>query len=143
MVTFMLAELKRLRAEGYEEGDWNTFASADAQLREVASKSRYRYLSELYLAALFCFTNKFGDTDVLEARRRLFTWVYSLRTKHQRVQFVTINNHASKVGNRPSALVLLVGGRSRARGLSTEVKGRDQDSEHEKKLLNLLSELVS
>ena len=63
-------------------------------------------MSELYLAALLYFTNKFGDTEVREARQRLFKWAYSLRTRHQRVQFVTVNNHASTVGDGMSAFVI-------------------------------------
>ena len=107
MVTFMLTELKRLRSEGFEEKGWKAFASTDDEFRELASRSRYRYLSELYLAALLYYTNKFGDTDVREAKERLFKWAFSLRTSHQRVQFVTVNNHASAVGDEPSAFVLL------------------------------------
>ena len=72
MVTFMLAELRRLRHEGFDEQyadqgkekSWGTFASTDDEFRELSSRARYRYVSELYLAALLYYTNKFGDTEI-------------------------------------------------------------------------------
>ena len=140
----MLAELARLREDGYAEPGWNQFASTDSNFREVPSKARYRYVSELYLAALLYYTNKFGDAEVREAEQRLFKWAYSLRTRHQRVQTVSINNHASAVGGDRSAFVLLRNAEmaTELRRLVIDVKGRDQNPEHEKALLRLLDELV-
>lgn len=144
MVTFMLAELGRLRADGFQEQGWEEFASTDAKSREVPSKARYRYVSELYLAALLYYTNKFGDTELREAEQRLFKWAYSLRTRHQRVQLVSVNNYASVVEGDGSAFVLLRNAEmaTELRRLLVEVKGRDQNPDHEQKLLHLLNELV-
>ncbi len=36
---------------------------------------------ELFIAALLCYTNKFGDEDVDEVRNRLFAWAYALRVE--------------------------------------------------------------
>ena len=143
MVTFMLGELTQLRKDGFEEAGWDRFASTDADLHELPSRARYRYVSELYLAALLYYTNKFGDADASEARHRLFAWAYSLRTRLQRVQMASVNNHAKAVDANRSAFVLLRNAEegSELRRLETGVKGRDQDAEHEKQLLSLLKGL--
>lgn len=144
MVTFMLAELRTLRDEGFQEQDWEHFASSDDDFRELTSKARYRYTAELYLAALLYYTNKFGDTELREAKQRLFKWSYSLRTRYQRVQMVAVNNHARRVGDGQSAFVLVRSAETATelRTLVSEVLGRDQDSEHERPLLRLLNGLV-
>ncbi|MFI7744638.1 DUF262 domain-containing protein [Kocuria rhizosphaericola] len=151
MVTFMLAELRRLRGEGFDEkyGDegkeksWGNFASTDDDFRELPSRARYRYVSELYLAALLYYTNRFGDAEIHEARNRLFTWAYSLRTRHQRVQLVTVNNYASSLDDNRSAFVLLRSAETATelRRLHVEVQGRD-DAKHEQDLLRLLDRLA-
>lgn len=143
MVTFMLSELKNLREEGFHDDDFERFASSDSDYREITSKSRYRYTSELYLAALLYYSNKFGDSELQEAKQRLFKWSFSLRTRYQRVQLVSVNNHASRVGDDQSAFVLLRDAEtpSDLRNLACEVRGRDQDPEHEKDLLQVLSGL--
>jgi len=143
MVTFMLAELKQLRREGYSEDGWNLYASTDADFKEESSKSQYRYVSELYLAALLYYTNKFGAAEIGEAKRLLFRWAYSLRTQLRRVQMVSINNHARSLVEGKSAFVLLRNADlpSDLRRLSTEVKGRDQEPDHMKDLLSFLNGL--
>jgi len=145
MVTFMLTELSRLRKEGFTEEGWDRYSSTDADFRELPSKSRYRYVSELYLAALLYYTNKFGETEVREAMHRLFSWSFSPRTRLQRVQFATINNHASAVGEQPSVFALLRNADSPAdvRRLAAVDIGRPQDAGHEKELALLLKGLVS
>jgi hypothetical protein len=144
MVTFMLDELDELRREGFREAGWDEFASTDIDLRELSSRARYRYVSELYLAALLYYTNKFGDADVDEARHRLFSWAFSLRTRYQRVQLASVNNYASTVEGNGSAFVLLRNAESASdlRRLVPEVRGREQDADHEKPLLELLTRLV-
>ncbi|WP_262852258.1 DUF262 domain-containing protein [Mumia quercus] len=152
MVTFMLAELRRLRHEGFDENyadqgkakSWGTFASTDDEFRELSSRARYRYVSELYLAALLYYTNKFGDTEIQETRHRLFKWAYSLRTAYQRLQLATVNNYASSLNDGRSAFVLLrsLETATELRRLRIEVEGRDEDPEHEKDLLRLLNQLV-
>lgn len=71
MVTFMLDELKILEQEVIDRG-FKNFGP---------SQSRYRYVYELFIAALLCYTNKFGDEDVDEVRNRLFAWAYALRVE--------------------------------------------------------------
>lgn len=143
MVTFMLAELKQLRVENFEEPGWNDYASSGADLHELSSKSRYRYVSELYMAALLYYTSRFGASEIRDARHRLFRWALSLRTRLQRVQFVTVNNHA--IGrDGPSAFVMIRNALVAAdlRELTTEVVGRNQDPAFEKDLRQLLQDLV-
>lgn len=95
MTTFMLSELKALRAEAYEP-DWEPFCSSEPEtLQEIPARSRYRKVSELYLAALLYFTNKFGDELGPEAKQTLFAWAYSARVELQRVQHASIDKRAS------------------------------------------------
>ena len=143
MVAYMLSEVRRVRTEAFDR-DWEPFASSSEALRELASRSRYRYVSELYIASLLYYTNRFGDVELPEARQRLFKWSFSLRTSFQRVQLVTVNNYARGTDEIPSAFAILRNATSPAdlRALSARVRGRDQDPEHEVKLLQLLNKLV-
>ena len=100
---------RRLRNEGFDElfGDegkekaWGNFASTDDDFRELPSRARYRYVSELYLASLLYYTNRFGDAEIRESRHRLFKWAYHLRTRHQRLQLVTREQLRPFVGRQP------------------------------------------
>ncbi|MBJ7353971.1 MAG: DUF262 domain-containing protein [Thermoleophilaceae bacterium] len=143
MVTFMLAELKRLRREGYSGDGWETYASSDADFKEESSRSQFRYVSELYLASLVYYTNKFGEADVEEAKQLLIRWAYSLRTELRRVQMVSINNHARQLEDGKSAFVLIrnADAPTDLRRLDTEVKERDKDPGHMKDLLAFLNGL--
>lgn len=145
MVSFMLKELCWLAKKAFNEGK-EVFALYDLEapfnsgdilerLVERPSRSRYRYVSELYLAALLYYTNRFGDDDLDTARERLFAWAYSLRVKHLRVQFRSVDTYAC--GNR-SAFALL---RDAATGnvvdeLSPPISPYNKD--HEVDLVNLL-----
>lgn len=143
MVTFMLAELQRLRGEGYAGIDRDDFASTDKYLRELPSRSHYRYVSELYLAALLYYTNKFGDVELPEAKRILMRWSYGLRTRLRRVQMSSVNNLARDPAPGQSAFVLLRSAERPAelRRLTTDVEERNQDPDHMKDLRRLLVEL--
>ena len=129
-------------AEPGATGPWEQFASTDEDFRELSSRARYRYVSELYLAALLYCTNRFGAADH-ETRSRLFTWAYSLRTRYQRVQLATVDKHAGSPDPGPSAFVLLRGADTTAdlRQLPVQVAGRAEDPEHEQALLRLLTRL--
>ena len=152
MATFMLGELRRLRHEGFDEqyGDegkekaWGNFASTDDDFRELPSRARYRYVSELYLASLLYYTNRFGDTEIRESRPRLFTWAYHLRTRYQRLQLATVNNYASSLDDSQSAFVLLRSAETATelRRLRVEARGRDDNPKHEQDLLRLLDRLA-
>ncbi len=89
MVAFMLDELKILEKEVIDRG-FKNFGP---------SQSRYRYVYELFIAALLCYTNKFGDEDVDEVRNRLFAWAYALRVEYFGVQFVSADNRARGKNN--------------------------------------------
>ena len=97
MVSFMLKEVDALKEEAKdiigEFGD---------------THSRYKYVQDLFIAALLYYTNKFGDEDLYENRERLFAWAYSLRIELRRVQFVSMDNRAcGKHDATQSAFVLL------------------------------------
>jgi hypothetical protein len=112
MVSFMLLELVELRRSAFE--GWEEFASyspiVSGEDRDIfaekPSRSRYRYVSELYVAALLYFTNKFGDEELETARERLFAWAFTPRVGFLRVQFRTIDKLAQGV-DAPSAFSLL------------------------------------
>lgn len=105
MVSFMLSELTLLAREAFKDN--KEFAVYDVEAlqpdkpeeREMVERpscSRYRYVSELYLAVLLYYTNRFGDDDLSAARERLFRWAYSLRVNKLRVQFRTVDNYARR-----------------------------------------------
>ena len=107
MVSFMLAELKRLRQDAFPNG-WEDFASSRPKtLDERPSRSRYRKVSELYLAALLYYTNRFSEEDFGAARERLFAWAYTLRVELLRVQLASIDNRGSGKNRESSAFALL------------------------------------
>ena len=147
MVAFMLAELKRVAKEGFTE-DRAKFASyyVDARedgdvLTERLSRSRYRYVSELYMAALLYYTNKFGDEELADARDRLFAWAYSQRVELLRVQFRSIDNRARGDQSAPSAFVLLRHAESGSAVRRLSGSGRPYNDGHEKELVAFLNKL--
>lgn len=118
MVAFMLAELPRLRKFAFHGAvdvagrpiELETFASSDRlTLAEKPYHSYYRFVSELYLASLLYYTNKFGDADRERARRRLFAWSFTLRTNQLTVQFRSMDNRGSGNQKDPSAFRVLRG----------------------------------
>lgn len=113
MVAFMLNELREMVREGFAGANeafalYNTETSGEnVFLEERPSRSRYRYVSELYVAALLYYTNKFGEEDLTRARKRLFAWAYAPRVKFLRVQFRSIDNLARGVESIASVFTLL------------------------------------
>nr|WP_296777430.1 DUF262 domain-containing protein [Rhodococcus sp. (in: high G+C Gram-positive bacteria)] len=140
MVTFMMAELESLRSDGYSDPGWDLYASTDDDLIEIRSKSSYRFVSEMYLASLLYYTNKFGEAELPEAKRALMRWAYSLRTELLRVQMVSVDNRAKEYG---SAFVVLRNADTPAdlNQLSTRPVGRVQDPDHMKALTAFLNGL--
>lgn len=145
MVAFMLTELRRVAWEGFT-GEHAKFAlynidsAKDSDiLMERPSQSRYRFVSELYVAALLFYTNKFGDEDLPAMRERLFAWAYSLRVELLRVQFRSIDNHARGDRSDASAFVLMRNADSGrvVRQLSTP--NRPYNDGHERELVALLN----
>ena len=122
MVDFMLAELNALAKDAFV-GDLEPFITYDVEqlrqdgtLDERASHSRYRYVTELFLAALLYYTNKFGDHHVDETREDLFAWAYALRLRLRRVQFRSVDNEARGAGSQPSVFTALRNTDSRSTG---------------------------
>ena len=145
MVDFLLSEIRSLRREGFDGAKWEQFVSSDKSFKEIASKSRYRYVSELYIAALLSFTNKFGDSEMKEARVSLFRWAYGVRARMQRVQFITVDKLARGSAEVPSAFMLLRQASSPAalRELPYGELSRSQDTNHERELQDFLSGMAN
>lgn len=131
MVSFMLGELAALEQEAQQHAA--PFGP---------SRSRYRYVYELFAAALLYYTNKFGDNGLPQARDKLFAWAYALRVQMARVQFASIDNRArGKDDAAASPFVLMrnaVTGQAIQR-LTVKVDKRD-DAEHEKELLTFIQQ---
>lgn len=81
------------------------------QAQESRSKftqgARYRYVTELFLAAMLYWTNKYyrgdlaeadpeNDPDLKPAWDRLFIWAYGLRLERLRVTWQSVNVHATR-----------------------------------------------
>lgn len=105
-VTFYLEEIDKLKKESFPV-EWLPYASFDEKMNEKSNKVRYRYVTELYLAAVLYYKNKFGEQNFEEVKTVLFKWAYSLRVYHDRVQFVSVNNHALGKGETLSPFVLI------------------------------------
>lgn len=76
MVSFFLKEWATIYSEAFEEEVWKEFSSLTndnekKSLEEVARKSRYRYITHLYIAALLYYRNKFGDDRFNDFRKFL------------------------------------------------------------------------
>lgn len=146
MVTFVLEELKSLAAVAHS-GELAEFGLYDEALlreelderralSELPSRSRYRYVAELYLAALLYFTNRYGDAEIEAAKDGLFAWAYSLRVKHLRVQFRSIDNHAQSFDG---PFVRLRSGASPASIAGMVVEADAYQPEHERKLAAIVN----
>lgn len=123
MVSFMLKELAALEKETKEyAGDFDN------------SQSRYRYVYELFIAALLYFTNKCGHHGFREARDTLFAWAYALRVARIRVQFVSADNWArGKDAVSPFVLMRNAASAQALRKLSVVID--PPHTEHEKALV--------
>lgn len=145
MVAFMLPELRRVARESFtEERAEFAFYDVDADedddvLTERPSRSRYRFVSELYLAALLYYTNKFGEEELATARDRLFNWAFSLRAELLRVQFRSIDNRARGDQSKASAFELMRKTESGRVLRQLSAPGKPYNEAHEKKLVALLN----
>lgn len=93
-VSFLLDDQRRL-VTAFEASDLSKFVKG----------SRHRYVSELFLAALFYWVNKFYDgelddahlgesSDLRLAWDKLFVWAFGLRLERQRVTWQSVNLRA-------------------------------------------------
>lgn len=149
MVTFMLTELRLLASEAFPGGR-AAFSLYDVKntnahevLRERPYQSRYRYVSELYLAALLYYTNKFGDKDLKVTCDHLFAWAYSLRIELRRVQFRSMDNRARGDQWDSSAFTLIRNATSACTlsELFAPIKPNSESSEHENALIECLKKI--
>ncbi len=147
MVAFMLAELGQLAKDGFT-GERTKFAlyNVDAQevrvvLNERPSRSRYRYVSELYLAALLYYTNKFGAEELTTACDHLFAWAYSLRVELLRVQFRSIDNRARGDQSNTPVFALMRQAESSRVVRQLSASRRPYNDSHEKELVAVLNNL--
>ena len=131
MVSFMLGELATLEQEAQQH------AGPFGQ-----SRSRYRYVYELFAAALLYYTNKFGSNGLPQARDKLFAWAYVLRVQMARVQFVSVDNRArgkDDAGASPFVLMRNAVTGQAIQRLTVKLDKRD-DAEHEKELLTFIQQ---
>ena len=129
MVSFMLQELATLEKENKE-----------SSCKFGPSQSRYRYVYELFIAALLYYTNKFGSGDLTEARDKLFAWAYALRVEMTRVQFISTDNRARGKGEAAGSPFELM--RNAVTGQPVKrlsVAVNPCDAEHEKELVTFIT----
>lgn len=146
MVTFMLEEIKHLQAQTFPTRSHSIDDGSDELADDLAetfatrlSRSRYRKVTELYLAAMLYYVNKFADEDLAAAQDRLFIWAYDLRIKLLRVQQASINNLAWGKDQSSAFVVLRNASTGRAvRQLRSQNKQYGEG--HEQELLELLRE---
>ena len=105
MAAFMLDELEMLKSEAYDDNNrkWGFTKPG----KDWWVESRYRYVAQLYVAALFYFTNKFGNERMEEAKSNLFSWSYAPRVKLLRVYIESIDKVARGDEGAESAFALL------------------------------------
>lgn len=150
MVAFMLTELKKLALKAFPDDRQkfglykvqknNEHTEECEQLKEQPYQSRYRYVTELYLAVLLYYTNKFGYKDFKEVSDQLFAWAYSLRIERLRVQFQSIDNLARGAHEKFSAFTFIRNTYSVANlnPQSIPVNLEQNNKDHEEKLVNHL-----
>lgn len=144
-VTFMLIELKRLTENTFEYGkqyekEFPFYRiSTDGTIEHPPS--RYRYVSDLYLAAALYYTNKFGEKNFEQVRDSLFAWAYALRIKQLRVQYQSVDNLAA-IDNDPnvSAFKRIRNAvyPSEFRGLPVSISIPNGSANHEEQLVTFL-----
>lgn len=147
MVAFMLPELRQLARNGFAFGRaefayYNVVADENSDvpnLRPSRRRSRYRYVSELYLAALLYYTNKFGVEELGTAQDQLFAWAYSLRVELLRVQYASIDNRARGDQSKASAFALIRQAESGRVIRQLSMSSKPYNDAHEKELVAFLN----
>lgn len=131
----------RFSFEKYAIYDLKETRDSEATLTEIPSRSRYRYVSELYLAAVLYYTNKFGDENLEEVRKLLFSWAYLLRIELLRVQLRSVDNRA-RGAERSSPFVMFRNSLSPRIIHQIQNESASPADEHESNLVAFLDELV-
>lgn len=144
----MLQELATLQEDANNTDRIMPFVSFqrnnNGEYVEVNSKARYRYVSELYLAALLFYKNRFGDENISQAKQILFRWAYALRIERERVQLKSVDNRASGKDGPGSAFVYIRNAvrSSELRNLPTPVGVNRENQNFEKDLWEVLSPIA-
>lgn len=115
MVDFMLPEFERIVHDGFDSAQ-RPFCYYQIKQHPhdqdhynlKAGDPRLRYVTELYIAALLFYVNKFGLQHFHTARYTLFRWAYALRINSQRLQYTSVDNLACGRGSEGPALFVLL-----------------------------------
>lgn len=140
MVAFMLRELSALKERSFPivEGSENS-SKLVVTFGEKLTQSRYRKVTELYLAGMLYYINKFSDEDIDVASRHLFAWSFDIRLRYLRVVQASINNAGYGKDNGASPFVHFRNS-SDGRVVRTFVSTRKQYNDgHEPELFALLN----
>jgi hypothetical protein len=92
MVTFMLREVRALKERTFPIENISEDNAEVETFGDKLTQSRYRKVTELYLAAMLYYTNKFSDEDIDLASSHLFAWSFDLRLRYLRVVQASVNN---------------------------------------------------
>lgn len=92
MATFMLQEISALKKRSYPIKNELENNPEVVTFEDKLTQGRYRKVTELYLAGMLYYTNKFSDEDIDLASKHLFAWSFDLRLRHLRVVQASINN---------------------------------------------------
>lgn len=138
MVAFMSQEVASLKKRNYP-----SLADIGSDARPVTfgdklKQSRYRKVTELYLAAMLYYVNKFSDEHIELASSHLFAWSFDLRVQHLRVVQASINNSGYGKGGAGSPFSLF---RNSSDGRVVQLfssKGLRYTDDHEPELFALL-----
>lgn len=105
MIAFMLDEVQSLVSDAFDETTRSfssvapTSGAQGRRLSDVPHRSRYRYVTDLYLCALLYYSNKFSTIDLETVRPLIFEWAYSLRLRLHSVQYRSVDKHARGDGH--------------------------------------------
>ncbi|MFX1818458.1 DUF262 domain-containing protein [Pseudarthrobacter sp. CC4] len=93
MTAFMLEEIRALKARSFpvREGSEDS-SKVVVTFGDKLTQSRYRKVTELYLAGMLYYINKFSDEDIDLASDHLFAWSFDIRLRYLRVVQASINN---------------------------------------------------
>lgn len=93
MVAFMLQEIRALKERSFpiREGSEDS-PEVLVTFGDKLTRSRYRKVTELYLAGMLYYINKFSDEDIDIASDHLFAWSFDIRLRYLRVVQASINN---------------------------------------------------
>lgn len=140
MVAFMLREIRALKERPFpirEESDDDSKVAVT--FGDKLAESRYRKVTELYLAGMLYYINKFSDEDIDLASEHLFAWSFDIRIRYLRVVQASINNAGYGKDNTISPFVQF---RNSSDGLVVRTfasTGKQYNDGHEPELFALLN----